>query len=145
MEATLLSEKQKGIYSIAINNRLGIDSVKDIRKTVSQAVSSGFSSVLLDLTDLKILDRFGIEQLALIRKHYSNDTCEFGFVISNRRILRLLKATGYLNSMNVYKSIEEARIDLSSREKLRYFEKGFYLQIQIRGEFSIMQVKRSGL
>jgi anti-anti-sigma factor len=99
---------------------LDIHTAPDFLATLGQIAWADAAIVVIDLGDTEFFDEAGIEMIITAAEQAAADHCRFGVVCTWWPILRMLRAAGLTETMDVSASISELTMPPGTRPGPRY-------------------------
>jgi anti-sigma B factor antagonist len=117
-EATA-AQLEDGVRVVAVRGELDLGTASDLEGPLEEAVSSGDTSVLIDLSECEFIDSTGIALIVRTwqRLDRAADGDGDGRVVlccANEQVRRVLEITGLELSISIYPSADEALAALRS-------------------------------
>ena len=99
---------EDGAIVVAVAGELDLCSSHTLRETLLAAADSGVASIVVDLSELSLIDSTGLGVLALLARRLTLTSVDLAIVCPEGRISRLLAMTEFDQVLPVYATRGEA-------------------------------------
>ena len=99
---------EDGAIVVAVAGELDLCSSQTLREHLTAAADSGATSIVVDLSELSLIDSTGLGVLALLARRLTLDSVDLAIVCPEGRISRLLALTKLDQVIPVYATRGEA-------------------------------------
>ena len=102
---------ESGAVVVQVTGELDLCSSHVFREQLLSALESGASPLVIDLSELSLIDSTGLGVLAVLARRVTLEATELALVCPEGRIRGTLKTTGLQRTIPVYPTREEALAD----------------------------------
>jgi anti-sigma B factor antagonist len=99
--------EHRGWTVVTVRGVVDVAAAPDLRQILQEVQFSGSTRVLVDLTDVELIDSFGLGVLVGARKRAVSHDGELALVVTNPRLLHVLELTGLDTTLRVVADAED--------------------------------------
>ena len=94
-------------YIISVSGEVDLATSSELDKAVIDALESGTSGLIIDLSDLTFIDSSGLGVIVRALKRCRESEIELNLVITNERVLKVFGITGLDQVIPIHDAVED--------------------------------------
>lgn len=114
MELSLATRPGRGCLIVQVGGVLDMATTPDVRSSLQQALDDGARIVVLDLTDVPLIDSTALGMIVWLHKQVLERGGHVGVAAARPVVLRVFELTAVDRFIRTYDSVEAAEDDLST-------------------------------
>jgi anti-sigma B factor antagonist len=101
-------ELDTGVLLVELDGELDLATAEQLRQVFAEAEQAGYERVVVDLTDVSVVDSTGLAVLVAVHKHLVRSRGELVIVVGSESVATQIRITGLHQLFTLTTSLEDA-------------------------------------